>query len=67
MLPASGRSRAPSRCRSVDFPEPERPTTATSSPARTSIAAPSSTRRAARPLPYVFTRPRAATTITRPR
>src|SRR4051794_21698992 len=66
ICPASGRSRPPRRCSSVDLPEPERPTTATSSPARASRSAPSSTRRAARPRPYVFTSPRALTTLTAP-
>src|SRR3954447_5543027 len=35
-----------------------------SSPARASMSAPSRTRRAARPRPYVFTSPRALTTVT---
>ena len=61
IVPASALSRPPSRCRSVDFPEPDRPTTATSSPPDTSRAAPSSTRRAARPCPKVLTRPCART------
>ena len=32
--PAEGSSRVPSRCSSVDFPDPDGPTTATRSPAR---------------------------------
>ena len=45
-----GRAR-PRTCSSVDFPEPDGPTTATSSPAATSSAAPSSTRLRAAPAP----------------
>jgi hypothetical protein len=52
-----GRSSAPSRCSSVDLPEPERPTTATSSPARDLDRGAVEHAPAARPLPYVFTRP----------
>ena len=61
--PASGRSRPPSRCKRVDFPDPDRPSTATISPRATSRSAPSRTRRAARPWPKVFTTPRAETTF----
>ena len=42
-VPASGRSSAPSRCSSVDFPEPEGPTIATSSPGSTARSIPCST------------------------
>src|SRR5206468_3467457 len=53
---------APKRCNSVDFPEPERPSTATSSPVASSRSTPSRTRTAARPTPYVFTSPAARAT-----
>ena len=65
IVPASGRSSPPSRCSSVDLPEPERPRTATSSPASTCERAPSSTRRAARPSPYGLHEP-ACAAIDRP-
>src|SRR3954447_2306995 len=62
MVPASGRSRPPIRCSSVDLPVPERPRIATTSPRWTWMPAPSSTRRAARPSPKDLTSPEAATT-----
>src|SRR5947207_780743 len=64
MSPASGRSRPPSRCSSVDLQLPERPSTATTSSASTASATPSSTHRRARPAPTDFLIPRASRTAT---
>ena len=49
------------------MPDPERPTTATTSPGATDSEAPSSTRRAARPRPWALIRPRALRTSIDPR
>src|SRR5579862_784627 len=67
IVPSSARSRPPRRWSRVDLPEPERPMTATSSPAVSSRSTPSRTLRAARPVPNVRTKPlpRATTRISR--
>ena len=57
--PAVGRSSVPSTCSSVDFPEPDGPTIASSSPASTRSETP---RRAATSAPYRFSRPAASST-----
>src|SRR5882724_419548 len=56
--PADGASSPPSRCKSVLLPEPDAPTIATRSPARTSRSTPSSTGTSSGPLRYVLRRPR---------
>src|SRR3990172_7020704 len=56
--PRSGRSRAAIRCRSVDLPHPEGPTTATNSPCSTRRSRPSSA--TMRPPSYALTSPLAS-------
>ena len=52
--PELGRSRPPSRFRSVDFPEPDLPSRATRSPSATSIEIPRSASTGASFVPYTF-------------
>src|SRR4029453_7716539 len=52
--PAEGRSRPPSRCSRVDFPQPLGPITARVSPEATSSSTPSSARTRPSPWPYSF-------------
>ena len=57
--PADGRSRPPSRCSSVDLPQPLGPITATVSPAATSRSTLSTARTSPAPRPYSLRSPRA--------
>src|SRR3990172_3688701 len=58
---AGGRSRAPRRWRSVDFPTPDAPTRTTTSPRATERDTPLSTRTTSGPPRYSFSRSRTAT------
>src|SRR5438552_3171071 len=57
--PSSGRSNPPSRCRRVDFPDPDGPMIDMKRPAGMSRSSPSSTRSTTSPRWYSLTRPRA--------
>src|SRR3954471_10426861 len=63
--PADGASNPPSRCRSDLLPEPDAPTIAMRSPARTSRSTPISTGTSSGPFRYVFLRPRQPKTPAR--